>query len=136
MRLIQILASAAVAAATLPFGVQALSAAEPDLNAGIICFAVTERGNEEIGVYTSLIDNEVMNKKKPVEATILTREGGDPATVRNRAIAQLQLQSGRRFTGKTETGGIPNVPIEFELSSSLSTINVNFLGLSFSGECR
>lgn len=137
MRLNHALASLAVVAAALPLSVQPSLAAEPDLSVGILCFAVTESSeDEEVGIYTSVIDEAVMNQEKPVEVTILTREGGDPSTVKNRSIAQLELESDQRFTGETVTGGVPDVPIAFELGSDLSTIEVEFLDLTFSGECR
>ncbi|MFB2876350.1 hypothetical protein [Floridanema aerugineum] len=104
--------------------------ASPSLGDGIICVAKGEtvQGNK-IYFYTSVIDNNTMQKKQPVSVTMNESINGQ---MQQAGLASTTYQGNDNFKGKSGAGS----PISFSLLGSYSVIQIQHGGKTYTGICH
>ncbi len=107
-----------------------IASASPNLGDGIICVAkgVTNQGHK-IYFYTSVIDDNTMQKKQPVSVTINESINGEMEPA---ALASTTYQGNDTFSGKSQAGS----PISFTLLGNYSVVQIKHSGQTFTGICH
>ncbi|CAD5983724.1 Similarity [Planktothrix tepida] len=107
-----------------------IASAAPSLGDGIICVAKgrTNQGHK-IYFYTSVIDNNSMEKKQPVSVTINESINGQ---MQPAGLASTTYQGNDTYSGKSQAGS----PISFSLLGNYSVIQIQHSGQTFTGICH
>ncbi|MFB2836122.1 hypothetical protein [Floridanema evergladense] len=104
--------------------------ASPSLSDGIICIAKgkTDKGSR-IYFYTSVIDDNTMQKKQPISVTINESINGQ---MQPAGLASTSYQGNNNYSGKSQAGS----PISFSLSRDYSGIQIRHGGKTYTGICH
>lgn len=107
-----------------------IASAAPSLGDGIICIAkgMTNQG-QKIYFYTSVIDDNTMQKKQPVSVTINEFMNGEMEPA---GLASTTYQGDNTFSGKSQAGS----PISFTLLGNYSVVQIQHSGQTFTGVCH